>query len=142
MEEVQSALLDEVLIERANLYQASLVENPESYIVTKVWQTSFWMGRFNGPSPKRHRLWSNDLSILEAIHFKAGHMLRSEMQKCNKQLVEIYTDVLGVKRRVGKKKELKDSQHLDLNVDVRSSYKARATEYTPPNLKACPLTLA
>ena len=39
-------------------------------------------------------------------------MRREEMNKFEKKLVLTYTDALGVKRRIGKKKELRESQRL------------------------------
>ena len=74
------------------------------------------MGKFAGPSPKRHRLWSSSKPLVDGILEKAGYMSKSEMAAFDTKLVDTYTDVLGVKRRVGKKRELKESQTLDLHM--------------------------
>ena len=35
--------------------------------INQVYTGSFWMGAFSGPTAKRHRLWSNDQSLLEQL---------------------------------------------------------------------------
>ena len=81
---------------------------------SKVYHCSFWMGKFHGPTPKRHRIWSPCYTLVDQIQQKAGHMLKTEMATFTTKLCVVYTDALGVKRRVGKKKELKASQNLGL----------------------------
>ena len=70
------------------------------------------MGLFQGPSPKRHRVWSNDENMVQALITRAGTMPRNVMESFSTTLVNKYVDVLGVHRRVGKKKELRASQSL------------------------------
>ena len=70
------------------------------------------MGLFDGPTPKRHRAWSNDYSLIESLQMRAGSMTKEVMGKFTTTLVHKYVDKNGVKRRVGKKKELKASQML------------------------------
>ena len=74
----------------------------------------FYMGKFAGATPKRHRLWSCSGRLIDGILEKAGYMSRAEMNCFSTKLVDTYTDGLGVKRHVGKKKELRASQTLDL----------------------------
>lgn len=78
----------------------------------KVYTTMFYMGKFNGPSPKRHRLWSNDSGLLDLIGSRAGYMSRIEQAACPVRTARTYYDKRGVKRRVGNKEALRDSQTL------------------------------
>ena len=74
----------------------------------------FYMGKYNGPTPKRHKLWSNDEGLLNEILAEAGQMTRQEMSRCRGDaLVKKYTDKHGVQRYQGVKKNLKESQSLD-----------------------------
>ncbi len=75
----------------------------------------FYMGKFNGPTPKRHRLWSNDRVLLDLIASKAGYMSRAEQAACTVRTARTYVDKRGVKRRVGIKSALRDSQILPIN---------------------------
>ena len=43
-------------------------------MLTQVFSCSFWMGAFNGTTAKRHRLWSNDRGLLDAI-FTEGALI-------------------------------------------------------------------
>ena len=71
------------------------------------------MGAFNGKTPKRHRLWSNDWGLLQEIHDIGGHMSREAMQSLPGQsLVKKYHDKNGKLRRVGIPARLKESQSL------------------------------
>ena len=71
------------------------------------------MGAFNGKTPKRHRLWSNDWRLLQEIHDIGGHMSREAMQSLPGQsLVKKYHDKNGKLRRVGIPARLKESQSL------------------------------
>lgn len=79
--------------------------------VLQVWTTVFYMGRFSGPSPKRHKVWSNEKSLLDSIFERAGYMSRVDQQACSTKLVKSYTDSKGVKRVVGLKDQLRGSQH-------------------------------
>ena len=82
-------------------------------VFIKVYSTSFWMGAFNGKTPKRHRLWSNDCGLLQEIYEIGGHMSRAAMQSLPGQsLVKKYHDKNGKLRRVGIPARLKESQCL------------------------------
>ncbi|CAE6963842.1 unnamed protein product [Symbiodinium sp. CCMP2592] len=78
----------------------------------EVWQGYFWMGLFNGPSPKRHRVWSNCKGIIDAISERAGFMSREQMGQLRVRLANHYEDKNGVKRHTGKPKDLQKSQPL------------------------------
>ena len=71
------------------------------------------MGLFNGPSAKRHRIWSNDKALIEEIVSYAGYMPRAELSKFKTSLVTKTIDKNGKARYTGNKKELKASQILD-----------------------------
>ena len=68
------------------------------------------MGKFQGLSPKPHVVYSNDMALILAISDRAGYMSRAEQDLCPVRTSISYTDKNGVKRRVGKKKELLESQ--------------------------------
>lgn len=68
------------------------------------------MARFGSPTSKRHRMWSNDRMLLDKLVDRAGHMTRD--QKPKETLAKTYVDRQGVKRMVGKKTLLKQSQPL------------------------------
>lgn len=70
------------------------------------------MGKFNGPTPKRHRLWSNDSTLLGYIADRAGYMSRADQSACTVKTARVYLDRFGVKRRVGIKEALRSSQNL------------------------------
>ena len=70
------------------------------------------MGRFGGSTPKRHRLWSNDPDLLTSIAGRAGYMSKQEMEQCVFRTVRKYVDGNGVKRHVGNKEVLRESQCL------------------------------
>ena len=82
-------------------------------ITYKVYTCTFWMGAFQGATPKRHRLWSNDSSLLQAIADVGGSMTREEMKNLSgASLVRKYIDSEGKKRHVGIPDRLKQSQSL------------------------------
>ena len=70
-------------------------------------------GRIQRPTAKRHKIWSNDRSLVDEIVQYAGYMPRTELNKFQKSLVVKTIDKNGKARYTGKKKELKDSQILD-----------------------------
>ena len=70
------------------------------------------MGLFSGPSPKRHRVWSNCKGIVDAITERAGSMSREQMGRLSCRLANHYEDKNGVKRHTGISKELQKSQPL------------------------------
>ncbi|CAL1150914.1 unnamed protein product [Cladocopium goreaui] len=78
--------------------------------VIKVYVAYFYMGKFNGETPKRHRVWSNDHMFLSEIVNRAGYMSRQEQQACHVKTARKYIDKKGVSRCVGIKDVLKKSQ--------------------------------
>ena len=71
------------------------------------------MGAFDGPTAKRHRLWSNDKSLLEQIVSRGGTLTKAAMQSLpGKPLVKKYIDKAGRKRHVGIPDRLRQSQQL------------------------------
>ena len=77
-----------------------------------VWTPTFYMGKFGSASPKRHKVWSNDEGLLEAIFQRGGYMSREQQNACSTKLVRKYTDKKGVRRCVCLKDELRNSQRL------------------------------
>lgn len=69
------------------------------------------MGKFNGSTPKPHRAWSNDEKFLSRLVERAGSMTREEQSRCPGKTTRKYVDKNGIKRHVGLKDALKDSQH-------------------------------
>ena len=78
----------------------------------QVWTTTFYMGKFGSASPKRHKVWSNDGGLLEVIFQRGGYMSREQQTACSTKLVRKYIDKKGVRRCVGLKDELQNSQRL------------------------------
>ena len=80
-----------------------------SYTLTEVFSGGLWMGKFGGPTPKRHIIFAND-QFLDPV-FKAGEYLSAKERKSLKgsPLVDRYLDSNGVKRVKGNK-NLKKSQ--------------------------------
>lgn len=76
------------------------------------------MGKFNGPTPKRHRLFSNDRDFLQPIADAAGYMSRVEQSQCKVKTARSYHDKQGVRRHVGNKETLRDSQKLCFNPTI------------------------
>lgn len=70
------------------------------------------MGKFNGKSPKPHIVFSNDREMIVKLCTRAGQMTKSEFAKCPVRTAKTYLDKRGVKRSVGLKKEMRDSQPL------------------------------
>lgn len=73
------------------------------------------MGMFDEPSAKRHTLWSNEQKLIQAVMDRAHRMSPGKMSTL-KPLCKYYMDALGVKRRIGKRDELKASQILDQHI--------------------------
>ena len=81
--------------------------------IIQVYTGSFWMGAFEGPSAKRHRLWSNDRSFLMEIVAHGGYLPKEIMKNLpGKPLVKRYIDKQGKKRHVGIPETLRKSQLL------------------------------
>ena len=51
-------------------------------MLTQVFSCSFWMGAFNGKTAKRHRLWSNDRGLMDAI-FAEGALIAYQQAYIN-----------------------------------------------------------
>ena len=75
------------------------------------------MGKFNGLCPKPHIVFSNDREMVVSLCRKAGHMQKSDFAKCPVRTAKTYVDKNGVKRSVGLKKEMRESQHLGWNLE-------------------------
>lgn len=90
-----------------------------SRMSSEVFTTSFWMGAFQGPTAKRHRLWSNSRSLLQGIFQHGGYMSRAAMQALpGGPLVKKYKDKNGIARCTGLKEKLRQSQLLDSEVHM------------------------
>lgn len=71
------------------------------------------MGCFNGPTSKRHKLWSGSKSVLEEIIAGATFMSKAiRLQLPGTPLVHKYVDKKGKKRYAGIPHALKASQTL------------------------------
>ena len=81
--------------------------------VAQVWSGRFWMGIFGSLSPKPHIMYSNDEGLITMLCEKVGFMNREQQQACPVRTAKTYYDKKGVKRSVGRKKELRESQSLD-----------------------------
>ena len=81
---------------------------------SQVFTAHFYMGKFGGATPKRHRLWSNDEWLLHRIAERAGYMSRAEQDACPTKSTKKYIDKNGVRRCVGIKDVLQKSQWLNL----------------------------
>ena len=75
-------------------------------------RTTFWMGNFGHDTPKNHVVWSNDASLLDAVHTRAGYMSRDDQESKPVKLVRKYIDKNGEKRHVGIRPNLRKSQIL------------------------------
>ena len=114
LESLRGRILRGCLINMFMLAEVSTLIPPGPLL--QVWHGMFWMGLFQGPTPKRHRIWSNDWFLVDALMKRAGMMPRHIMDSFSTTLVRKYVDKHGVQRRVGKKHELKASQSLALDV--------------------------
>lgn len=86
-----------------------------SHIFTsQVWSSRFWMGQFCSTSPKPHIIYSNDEVLVQRISERAGYMSREDQARLPTRTSKTYKDRFGVKRCVGLKKEMRESQHLSL----------------------------
>ncbi|CAK9083434.1 DAO domain-containing protein [Durusdinium trenchii] len=85
--------------------------NPRIFdLTTSAWSGRFWMGVFQSPSPKPHVVYSNDEALIGSIVERAGYMSREDQRACPVRTTKTYIDKHGVKRAVGKKKEMRESQ--------------------------------
>lgn len=60
-------------------------------MLTQVFSCSFWMGAFNGKTAKRHRLWSNDRGLLDAI-FAEGALIAYQQAYIIYGMKKLYED--------------------------------------------------
>ena len=71
------------------------------------------MGAFSGPTAKRHRLWSNNAALLNAIWEIGGNLSREAMRGLpGGPLVKKYKDSQGKARCTGIRDKLRASQCL------------------------------
>ena len=87
-------------------------KTPATLLASEVWSGRFWMGNFNSPSPKPHIVYSNDRQMIAALCKRAGYMKKSDIVKCPIRTATTYRDSKGVKRSVGRKNIMRDSQYL------------------------------
>ena len=67
--------------------------------------------KYGGPTPKRHKIWSNDEYLVNDITAEASSMTREEMAKLpGAPLVKKYVDKSGQQRCTGVRTRLKASQ--------------------------------
>lgn len=78
----------------------------------EVFSGFMYMGVFGSGSPKPHKLYSNDESLLNAIIAKAGYMSRADQSRCEVKTTTRYIDKNGKRRCVGNKSALKESAYL------------------------------
>lgn len=79
--------------------------------LSQAWYGRFWMGMFKPICPKPHVIYSNDESLVQKVVSKAGYMSRAAQQLCPVRTTTTYVDRNGVKRAVGKRKEMRESQY-------------------------------
>ncbi len=88
---------------------------PNIYFFTpfifEVYSGAFYMGAMGGPTPKRHRLWSNDRALLDGIVDAAGYLSAAARAALpGDSLVRIYYDHKGNRRHAGIPGRLRNSQ--------------------------------
>ena len=69
------------------------------------------MGKFGGPSPKRHLLWSNDEMFVRQVMARGGYLSNAERDLLRTSLAKKRTQH-GKSTFQGVKKKLKESQPL------------------------------
>jgi hypothetical protein len=60
-------------------------------------------------------MFSNDMDMIAALCREAGYLSRAQALLCPVRTTRTYRDKNGVKRCVGKKKELRESQSLNMH---------------------------
>ena len=93
-------------------FKKSFMTFPRRLNRLKVWATIFYMGCFRAATPKRHKVYSNNKQLLEDLHWRAGYMSKEDQAAFETKLVRKYIDKHGVRRCVGIRDKLRDSQHL------------------------------
>ena len=73
------------------------------------------MGKFGGPSPKRHLLWSNDEMFVRQVMARGGYLSNAEKDLLRTRLAKTRTRH-GKTTFHGVKKKLKESQPLCCSV--------------------------
>ena len=77
----------------------------------EVFTGAFYMGAMGGPTPKRHRLWSNDQGLINGIVEAAGFLSATARAALpGDSLVRIYYDHKGNRRHAGIPGRLRNSQ--------------------------------
>ena len=84
---------------------------PSAHVFSQAWYGRFWMRIFKPICPKPHIIYSNDESLVQKVVSKAGYMSRAAQQLCPVRTTTTYVDGNGVKRAVGKRKEMRESQY-------------------------------
>ena len=70
--------------------------------VNQAYFGGFWMGMFEGPSAKRHQIWSSDEAVVQSLIDKAETM--EPGKTFAKTLCNSYVDKHGIRRHTGKRK--------------------------------------
>ena len=77
----------------------------------EVFRGGFWMGAFQGPTPKRHMIFANDSTVIMTLEAKGGYLPQSRrIELQGGPLVTKHVDKNCVIRTTGIKRKLKDSQ--------------------------------
>ena len=81
--------------------------------VSEAWSARWWMEHYKAKTPKRHIAWSNSegIRLLDLGKLRNFDLKSSEYQKHRTAKVTI-NKTTGKKQFSGKRKALKDSQHL------------------------------
>ena len=81
--------------------------------VSEAWSARWWMAHYKAKTPKRHIAWSNSegIRLLDLGKLRNFDLKSSEYQKHRTAKVTI-NKTTGKKQFSGKRKALKDSQHL------------------------------
>ena len=70
------------------------------------------MGRFDGPTPKRHTGWSNDEQFMTQLMGRGGFLSAADRMKFNLRLAKKGQNKSGMPTFTGQKQLLKQSQLL------------------------------
>ena len=103
--------------------------------LSEAYVTTFYMGKFSGETPKRHKLWSNDFRLLELIFGKAGYMSKVEQERCPGKTTRKYTDGHGKVRHVGIKDNLRNSQYCLNKLSLLTDLHLHGWHLPPPKKK-------
>ena len=86
---------------------------PRILIQSQVMRGYWYMGKFGGPSPKRHVAWSNDEAFVQELLARGGFMSITERNALGTTKLVKRGHKNGVPTFTGCKKLLKNSQSPD-----------------------------